>query len=82
MSEVQELRERVAALEQAIHGSTTVNGYEAAARVLGLSAQTVKIRLKRDGKFPRPQRVNAHGLGRSRPEWSLNQLLSYKNQSK
>lgn len=69
---------RIAALEQQRHGGTTVSGWEQAARVLGLSAQTLKVRAKRDPKFPRPLRVNAHGLGRSRPEWSVTQLLCYK----
>ena len=81
MIDLAEMRERIASLEEAVYGGTLVRGWAHAGRVLGLSAPTVKERMKADLRFPKPTRIN-HGKNGPSPEWSLNQLLSYKNQSK
>lgn len=79
MAQLLELTERVAALERALYGSKTVRGWNAAAKVLDLSAPTVVRLFRTDRKFPKPTRTTLRGKGVS-PEWPLSSLLNYKNE--
>ena len=79
LAENAQLRERMDALERAVYHSKTVRGFTGAARVLDLSTNTVR-RMFKDGRLPRPSRVNAWKKGIN-PEWSLSVLLAYKNRS-
>lgn len=80
MAAVAQLTERLAALERAMYGSKTVRGWNAAAKVLDLSAPTVVRLFRTDHRFPKPSRVKVRGGGRVSPEWPLSALLNYKNE--
>lgn len=79
---LQELDARVSNLEQIAIGR--VNGWEAAARLIGLSVPTLKKRAKFDPKFPAPASTTTFKrAGKKkpfiRPEWAAADLLKYKN---
>lgn len=62
-----------------------VDGWEAAARLIGISVPTLKKRAKTDPRFPRPNHTTTFKRTDKkksylRPEWKLSDLLNYKNQ--
>lgn len=79
MIDLQNFAERLASVEEAVYGGTLIRGWAHAGRVLGLSAPTVKERMKTDPRFPKPTRIN-HSKNGPRPEWLLSHLLAYKMQ--
>jgi hypothetical protein len=79
---LQALDARVTSLERNVIGR--INGWEAAARLIGLSVPTIKKRAKSDPKFPAPASTTVFKrAGKKkpfiRPEWAAVDLLKYKN---
>lgn len=79
-SQLAELEARIDALEAA--QGETVSGWQAAARVVGLSVKTIKLRMKNDPQFPRPSRLNTFTKQDrycTRPTWRRTELIKYKH---
>lgn len=74
---ISELERRIARLEEGRHGST-IRGWQAAARVLGVADSTVHRWFRTDPKFPKPTRVRPVKCG-IKPEWRLSDLILYRN---
>jgi len=83
MQRLENIERRLEALEGSPNGSR-VRGWEAAARVLGVTSATIKRWWKTDPRFPRPIGLRTFGpitQGNDRrvsPEWSVDQLRGYK----
>lgn len=80
------LEARIEALEEVVlkkHGANTINGWEAAARFLGVSRPTLK-QMAKQPSFPKPVRVSRYKRAGSnktllRPTWYKADLINQKN---
>lgn len=72
------LERRLAKLEQQ-HTSSRIKGWEAAARLLGVSSATIKRWWRTDPKFPKPVSTRIRGSAKHiSPEWEAKDLNQYR----